>query len=178
MNHQLLESWILDEDRLNTEEDISLKLHLQTCPDCRSLLENWQIVNREIHSTAPVPPPPGFTDRWIAGLAKRRRQEYKYLERRLMIFLITAFIFTLGTILSGILLFTSPASMFAGIFEILTRISIAFHKFMDVVFSILGTLPPIVPATLLILGSIIFGLASFFWIGTIWRISKQRAQIS
>ncbi len=178
MNHQPFETWILDEERLSTEDEVALKLHLKTCPDCQILQENWKLIRNEIQQIAPISPKPGFTDRWLMSLPERRKVEYQRLERRFLAFLIIAFIFTLGTILSGSLLFTSPAGLFSRIIETLTAVSVGFHKFLGVVISILGTMPPAIPTLLLIMGASFIGFSILLWLVMLWRISQKRIKIS
>jgi hypothetical protein len=76
-NHQPFEDWLLSEQALAAEQDVALKVHLETCEQCSQLSTAWREVRHEISSASTVSPLPGFTARFRANLeAQRARREY------------------------------------------------------------------------------------------------------
>ncbi len=74
MNHQPFERWILMEKDLNKKEKFSLQDHLESCAECRELLQTQREISRLFRSSPSPTPQPGFTARWKSRLEQRERR--------------------------------------------------------------------------------------------------------
>lgn len=73
MNHQPYKRWILMEKDLNKEEKLSLQDHLESCPECRELLQTQREITHLFRLSPSPTPQPGFTARWKSRLKHRER---------------------------------------------------------------------------------------------------------
>ncbi len=69
MNHQPFETWLFEEDPQNLA---ALQQHLQECPSCQQLNQNWQSMRQQMRAAGQALPRSGFTARWRTGLEMRR----------------------------------------------------------------------------------------------------------
>ncbi|RLD01012.1 MAG: hypothetical protein DRI46_05710 [Chloroflexi bacterium] len=93
MNHQQFETWILQENDLNQEQQRELHLHLKGCSQCQGF---YQAVHQLDHlfKIAPEPTPaPNFSARWMG------RIEHQERRRNRLILGITLVVITLATII-------------------------------------------------------------------------------
>ena len=93
MNHQQFETWILQENDLNQEQQRELHLHLKGCSQCQAF---YQAVHQLDHlfKIAPEPTPaPNFSVRWMDRLERQERR------RNRLILGITLSVITLATII-------------------------------------------------------------------------------
>ena len=93
MNHQQFETWILQENDLEQEQQRELHLHLKDCSQCQAF---YQAVHQLDHlfKIAPEPiPAPNFISQ-LKPLAERQER-----HRNRLILGITLFVITLATII-------------------------------------------------------------------------------
>jgi predicted anti-sigma-YlaC factor YlaD len=90
------------DDQLTQEEMQLVEVHTATCPSCRAALEALRRVDRLLTSTPMASPAPGFTTRFQARLATRRRRH------RTWVGLIILALATLTLTLGGIALLALP----------------------------------------------------------------------
>ena len=79
MNHQLYETWILQEPELDQEQGRELHLHLKGCSQCQ---EFYQAVHQLDHlfKFAPEPSPaPGFSARWMDRIEKVEKRRTRWI---------------------------------------------------------------------------------------------------
>ncbi len=69
MNHRPFEEWLLDEQRLTTEQGRALQTHLRACPSCTAIAE----VNLALRSAPLLSPAPGFSRRFQKRLSRYHR---------------------------------------------------------------------------------------------------------
>lgn len=110
MAHQHYEQWLLNDERLNPEQERDLRIHLRSCPDCAALAR----ANLALRAAPVVAPPQGFALRFQERLAAQRK-----VQRRrsiIGIFLLTlagmgALVFILRPFLPYLML--EPEQLFA-----------------------------------------------------------------
>ncbi len=71
MDHRPFEDWLLDDEPLTSVQKSELQAHLRNCTSCAAIAES----NLALHSTHPVAPAAGFSDRFRVKLEKRRREQ-------------------------------------------------------------------------------------------------------
>jgi hypothetical protein len=128
MNHQPFESWILEDQKLSSEETASLRAHLDTCPQCLKTNNAWLDVRYRIQHDPLVKPATGFTQRWQTGLEARRIKEEKRITRLVLLGLISAaFVLSLSL---GLIFFTynSLGSVLASLFRAFASASDFFEQ--------------------------------------------------
>jgi hypothetical protein len=109
------------EAQLNEEEKGRLRDHLETCQECRELLQSQKDISHLFRSSPSPIPQPGFTTRWKIRLEERERtQRLKVIS------------FTLGIIfVSLILLLSSIGVQFSAIRNSLPQV--LFHAMNNAV---------------------------------------------
>lgn len=121
MNHQPFKHWILMETELDEEEKDRLRDHLETCQECRELLQTQREISHLFKSSPSLTPQPGFTARW------RSRHEQKERMQRIKVVSIT-----LGIIFASLLLlFSSIGVQFSTIRDSLPQV--LFHAMTNTV---------------------------------------------
>lgn len=173
MKHQPYESWILDETQLDENQQHDLDSHLLTCSTCTNLRDSWQVVRQEIQTTRQVHPAEGFSARWKASL-KDRRQVEEAKQRRLMWIWIASFS---GVVLLSLAVIFLPRISFIQILiafvESLVEFSTGVSALLQLIKSILRT----VPAYILVVSSIglstLLSITTFLWGVSIWRMSRK-----
>ena len=173
MNHQPIETWILDEEPLNRQQQTELEKHLRDCQSCKTLKLSWETAKHKIKSAPAKQPSPGFSMRWQASLNERREAEARAQSRTMFIWigcLATVSLITLGVIaMPGL----SVVGVLITFFTTLITISTSVGNLVELVREIMETLPP----TTLILAAIglstVISVYSFAWGLSVWRMSRK-----
>jgi hypothetical protein len=79
MNHQPFEDWLFSNEPIGSQQEASLRQHLENCPSCASMAQAWRSVETEIVRTPQAAPTPGFGKRWQARLAQKRSAQQRSL---------------------------------------------------------------------------------------------------
>ncbi len=95
MNHQPFETWILNQDPLEPEDQKKLNQHLQTCEDCQRLSGAMDEIRLSFKSAPSPSPAPGFTQRWHERLAL-----HKQARQQRQMWLLTLAMFGLASLIS------------------------------------------------------------------------------
>jgi hypothetical protein len=69
MNHRPFEDWLLEDQRLTSDEERELQVHLRVCTSCAAIAES----NLALHSTRMVSPAEGFVSRFEMRLVENRK---------------------------------------------------------------------------------------------------------
>lgn len=80
--HVPYEEWLLaagdpQAGVLTPEQQIALRQHLETCPECRRLDEGWRAAGETLRRANPVAPAEGFTLRWQQRLLAERERMHR-----------------------------------------------------------------------------------------------------
>lgn len=173
MNHQLIDLWLHNPSELNAEQTSELHAHLQTCTECKRVYHGWESSASLIQSSGLVRAPAGFSARFQAGLAERRRREHR---RQARIFLLILF----GAILAASILllvrFFSDHPPVQVLSQGIHFFSTAPQRLLEFryIFSFwLGQVPPVylIGAAIILSGWVFILL--FGWVLTIMRITHQ-----
>lgn len=106
MSHQPFEHWILDGEVLSSGDRRALQAHLDACPGCSRLQQNWHELHGTLRVQSMLAPAPGFTSRWQAGLTERRAKAQRRQAWKIFgLFVATALL--TGLILTGYTMATS-----------------------------------------------------------------------
>jgi len=73
MNHRPFEEWLLEDEPLTAQQGRELQIHLRDCSSCAAIADS----NLALHSTRPLAPLAGFTDRFRPRLAAWRQQQVR-----------------------------------------------------------------------------------------------------
>jgi hypothetical protein len=69
MNHQPFEDWLLEDQRLTSDQERDLQAHLRICTSCPAIAES----NLALHSTRMIRPAEGFAARFQVRLIENRK---------------------------------------------------------------------------------------------------------
>ena len=73
MDHRPYEDWLLNDERLTTDQDRDLRVHLRNCPECAALAR----ANLALRSAPVTAPATGFTLRFQTRLAEQRKVQWR-----------------------------------------------------------------------------------------------------
>ncbi len=176
MEHQPYKTWILDEEDLSDDQQRRLNDHLAVCPECAQLSENLNSALVAIREAPEVTAPVGFTQRWSAALAARKREEEKQQARSLGIALgSTAIVIAVGMMLIFVPE-VSLISMTAGLITTLVSVLDGMQTAVSFTTTLFKSLSP---ATLILLFSIAGGwllLASFTLGLSVWKLAIKKVE--
>jgi hypothetical protein len=150
MNHQPFETWLFEE---NPQNNPALQDHLQTCPTCQQIQQNWQAVRQQIQISEQVAPRPGFTARWQASLELRRLKVRQRQQVLIASLVMTAMLITSLSAFGLWAAFNTPARVVIFITRGLTTLLTLNPQ---EALNWLNTLPPSIP--------LIFSLGLISWI--------------
>jgi hypothetical protein len=170
MNHQPFEEWIINDIKLNQEQERGLAEHLTTCQSCSQLAQSWQAVQQLMEVTSRKIPNPGFTKRWQAQLANKRVRQ----QRRLA-WWIFSLCLALGLVAVGIVSVPALASISLDkvlvtlLFQI-TLLTVRVYQVRQIITLVLGNISPIIPLTIWVLAATSLSLLCFLWVFSIWKL--------
>ena len=93
MNHQQFETWILQENDLEQEQQRELHLHLKDCSQCQAFYQAVHQLDHLFKITPEPTPAPNFSTRWMNRIERQERR------RNRLILGITLFVITLATMI-------------------------------------------------------------------------------
>jgi anti-sigma factor RsiW len=70
-NHLPYRDWIFEEGPLPADSGEALRLHLEQCPECRTIAEGWRGARGSLETAGQKSPREGFASRWKAMAAHR-----------------------------------------------------------------------------------------------------------
>jgi hypothetical protein len=160
MDHRPFEEWLLNDERLTSEQDQDLRVHLRNCPECAALAK----ANLSLRSAAVVAPANGFSLRFQVRLAAQRKVQ----RRQTIIGLIL-----LGLVGAGGLswfLFpylpylALPPAQLAGLwFSNLIYVGLTARAFGVLAATILNVVASLIPIYVWIFLTVLLGGLGFLW---------------
>jgi len=173
MEHNLFETWIIDQVELNSEQEYALQQHLLDCSTCQRLQRNLQAAILSIQTSTPVAPEPGFSRRWNDSLAHRRAQQQAKQISFTRNILLVGLLFLLAMLVGYSLLITSPMRLLVSGMQNVMSLVLCWNQLGRIAFNLISALPPIIPLAIWVLLSTGLAGLSLFWVLTLWRISRQ-----
>lgn len=174
MNHQPFKDWLLSEEPLEAQQSQALQQHLRECADCRQVENAWADASALLRRTPYAAPAPGFTHRWQQRLAAQRVQAQR--KQAWVAIAVTAGIAFVLIVLFGthvLDLLASPASLLlAWIARLASLLSV--YGILQEVFSVLGRVPPMVPAIALFFAVGFVCFLSVAWLATYRQLTTAR----
>lgn len=173
MNHQPFKQLLLEDRQRTLQEEQNLWEHVKDCSECQNVDANWQMVKHHIKVSNMVAPAPGFTARWQANLAERRRRQHQQRQTLLVTILSIAVLLTVTLSLSIWYIVTSPGSILVAFTRMLAGIVQLLSLTPQDVLLWVTSMPVILP--------ILAGIGLLAWVSTVsltgaatlWRISKK-----
>ncbi|GAP14255.1 putative zinc-finger [Longilinea arvoryzae] len=173
MNHPPFSTWLYEDCQLTPSQAEELKLHLQTCPDCRQQRDAWLNVRHMLRTAKPVEPRPEFARRWQVSLAERRAQKQRRQVRVTILSLSGAVLVLLLGLIAYFLATSSLADLFASVIGTSTQVAVGFMQVSDFINSLLHFLPPALSTAIWFILTSWICLLSFVWVFSIWRITHK-----
>jgi anti-sigma factor RsiW len=176
MNHQPFESWLLSEDDLDKDQSQSLRDHLANCERCASAEASWNEVQQLFDTTPQVTPAVGFATRWQARQAERthlRQQRQSWI----LFGGIAAgsFVLLVMLIIQVVPVLRSPENLVLFIIYRLASLSAYVRAAQNLVFSLLGTIIPLVPSPVWIGLFGMFSMICVLWFVVLKQLSYSRS---
>ncbi len=171
MGHQPFETWLLEEGELTVEQRRELAAHLMGCAECLELQNALTASTAFLHTSRPVSPATGFTQRWKDNLSRRRELQFQQQTRRFFLSVFIAALISLGGLILvlGLVNFSITdllvpvAALIAGLFSAAGNAQ-----------AILGiNLSAPLSVVLWILATSSVCLLIFGWVYALWRISSR-----
>ena len=177
MNHQPFETWLLSEEPLLPEDQVSLDVHLETCEYCQRLQASWFGVMDLFGETPNLIPPPDFMNRWQSRLSQERLLDIKYRHRWqsiIMLILISNVIVALVLLLGTQFLTTidTPADLILPMIYRITSAITFVSAIQNLVEPLFRTFTSIIPLPIWAA----FG-AGLVAAGAIWVISMKSLSV-
>jgi hypothetical protein len=178
MNHQLYETWILDEHPVTDSEKMELETHLKDCASCTRLAESWGKVNKSLKSAPQAAAPAYFMRNWKANLEIRKYEIEKRRKRNLGLILGIAgavLIFVLIAVaVPGISLISISVALLTSFVNLLTNLA-------EIWGLIARSIARIPTGTLIGISVVLcswFVFASIAWGVSIYKLLTRREQLA
>jgi len=174
MKHLPYENWILDEPKLNPEENSTLLHHLAICDQCSQLKKGWEASKALLTKATLVTPTPGFSARWQIKVIQKCKTEKVRRYR------ITMFSLLLVTFLASVTYLVASGSfmhMLANFINSLFQSIVIVTRSLSDLGILITKMPAAVP---LAAGFLIFGLINAFLISTVfflWNLKNRKTPV-
>jgi hypothetical protein len=174
MSHQPFETWILEEGGLSPQERQGLNEHIEECPHCRKLMNNFQAVHIRLSTAKTIAPAAGFSQRWQATLEKRfeaQHMKQTLQVRRFFLFLGLANILSLFVLIIFLL---AEGNSMIWLAETASRVSyflVWFERLTGLFFAFLHIAPLTLPLALWVTITGAFSILALIWVVSLWRIN-------
>jgi hypothetical protein len=169
MDHRPYETWLLNDERLNLEQDRDLRVHLRNCPECSALSR----ANMALRSAPVTAPAEGFALRFQVCLAAERKVQ----QRRSLIGLFLMVVVGVGGLfwlLSPYLPYLAlpPAQLVSLWISNLVYIALTVRTLGVLGNTLLNVLASFVPTYVWALSVALLGGTGFLWTFSFRRVSK------
>lgn len=169
MDHRPYEDWLLDDERLTSEQDRDLRIHLRNCPECAALSR----ANIALRSAPVTSPPEGFVSRFQVRLAAERKVQ----RRRSLIGLFLMMFVGVGGLfwlLSPYLSYlTLPPTQLASLWiSNLIYLALTARVLGALGITLLNVLASFVPSYVWALSLVLLGGTGFLWTFSVRRVGK------
>lgn len=168
MNHQPFESWLLEAQTLEPEQERKLQAHLRTCAHCAALAETALA----LHAVRAVGPAAGFTVRFQRRLAMQKAADRRRRFWGMVVF-VTGGLALLAWLVAPTLarLIDSPAEWIALGMSYIFFLLASMQAAADVGSVLLRVAPGFVPPfAWMVLASALAGIG-LVWFISIWRLT-------
>ncbi len=171
MGHQPFETWLLEGDEITSQQRQELAAHLMVCTECLELQNALTATAALLHTSRPVSPAAGFSQRWKDNLARRREQQFQQQTRRFFLSVFIGALISLGGLMlllnltnfSVTDLLVPVAAFFASLFTMAGNVGVLLGINISAPLSVV----------LWILGTSSICLLIFGWVYALWRISSR-----
>jgi predicted anti-sigma-YlaC factor YlaD len=170
MNHLPFETWMLDDEMLNPEQESALHEHIKSCEHCRSLFYTLEGLQREFKAAQFVSPRPGFTSRWNDNFSRKLAEKQIRKTWRIFGISLSIALLALAVLYVPLLVNLSPGVMLANALYSVTILFVRAHQVGEVVNIMFSGLPPVLPVAIWILAATSFCFICLGWVVAIWKI--------
>jgi anti-sigma factor RsiW len=178
MNHQPFETWILEESKLSSTEKHELLEHMEKCPKCANLEKNWRMARQYVKTMPAMDAPAGFSNRFQASLAHRRKLQEQRQTRILLISLISSAVAILVTLALFFLPHTSFTSLLINFLGSLLQLINAISQFWLLLTSFIKSAPPSFLITMMLVVSMLISIISVLWVFSFLRITMKGIKVT
>lgn len=174
MNHQPFDTWLLEPNELSADQRKELENHLQTCQECRLLRKSVLRVDQIFKETPITPAPAGFSARFQASLAQRRKKAQQRQVRIAVLILLGAILVTGGIFFAYFLSQNSLTKMLGSLIQFISFAPQRLIELRYIVTFWIGRIPTSVFA--IISAIIVFWTFLLLtpWVLTLMRIKKRQ----
>lgn len=169
MDHRPYEDWLLNDERLATDQDRDLRIHLRNCPECAALAR----ANMALRSAPVTASAAGFTLRFQARLAAQRKVQF----RRSLIGLSLLGVVGMGGLVWLLLPYLPylrlPPGQLAGLWiSNLVYLALTVRALAAMGNALLNVLVTLIPAYVWAFSLLMLGGLGFLWTISFRRVSK------
>lgn len=171
MKHQPFENWLFEREALSGNETQLLQDHLASCERCADVANALSSVEKRFFSATTLSPQPGFTNRWRARLARRRKIERQKENTSTIATLsigLVMLLLILGARLLPLLQLVAP--QFIAWFENISNVLVHLNLAAEVLFTILGSAIASIPLGLRIAIPFVLFMMFILWFTSIYRL--------
>lgn len=170
MSHQPFETWLLDDPgALSPAEDHALQKHLETCSQCQRLAQQWQAVRQDLTTRQMIGPAPGFSQRWLDGLAARRAREQRKQAWRVFGLLMGTALLTFVALTAYLVATTTPAEWLEALVWTISTSNAVIQYLTFLVQSWLSSIPVIIQLALWIYLALTLCFLILMLVIILWR---------
>lgn len=123
MEHQPFKTWLSENSTLTSVEQENLRDHLAVCIECSSLARDLKALDSFLHKAISRTPSPGFSQRFLVSLPKRREVEQVHQVRKWMIGLVIALIVNMALIITAAIITRTTSAW-------LVNLAVAYGSFI------------------------------------------------
>lgn len=169
MDHRPYEDWLLNDERLNPEEDRDLRVHLRNCPECAALAR----ANLTLRSAPVTNPAAGFTQRFQSRLAEQRKIQWRRSLIGLSLLAIVGTISLFWIFLPYLPYLRLPPGQLASMWiSNLVYLALTARALGALGITLLNVLASLVPPYAWALSMLLLGGMGFLWTVSFRRVGK------
>jgi len=181
MNHEIFEEWLFTyyderaEEKLPSDQILTLQAHLKSCSSCRQLADAWQQVDAQLSAAPVLAPETGFTNR----LQMRLEIERQRLQRRQTMAVLGFSILAASLLLGCLVILAMPwmqsprVLLWAGVYRLIT-LSAFLENAQDVFVPILQAATGAIPTLWWVLFAGLLTELGVLWIVSYRLLTKPR----
>lgn len=171
MDHRPYENWLLDDERLTTEQERELRTHLRNCPECAALDRG----NMALRAAPVFEPAAGFAVRFRVRLAAERKVQRRrsLIGWTLLLFIGMGVLLTLVT--PYLAYFSSPVELVMTLMSNLVTIGLTLRTMSLIGNTLLDVFVSFVPPYVWVLSTVLFGGMGALWIFSFRKFGKTPA---
>lgn len=169
MDHRPYEEWLLNDERLTTEQDRDLRVHLRNCPECAALARG----NLALRSAPVTAPAAGFTLRFQARLVEQRKVQFRRSLIGLSLLAVVAMSALFWLLFPYLPYLKLPLGQLASLWiSNLVYLALTARALGVLGNTLLNVLASLIPPYVWALSMLLLGSTGFLWTVSVRRVGK------